>query len=164
MILDQLTGWDYLVLLILAISIVLGLLRGMIRTLFALAGWVVAFVGAPLLAPLLLELTGLAVPPWVALVAIFFVLLLLTRLAGSLLARLSSSIGLGGVDRGMGVVVGVARALLIVAAIAVAARLLDMHQRPSWQQALSRPLLDTIVEVVDPYLSSRLTTTAGKAI
>ena len=162
MILDQLTGWDYLVLLILGISTVLGLLRGMIRTLFALAGWVVAFVGAPVLTPPLLALTGIAVPPWVALVVIFFTLLLLTRLAGVLLARLTSSIGLGGVDRGMGVVVGAARAVLIVAVIAVAGRLLDMHLQPAWQQALSRPLLDTIVQVVDPYLPSRLATTAGR--
>ncbi len=162
MSLDQLTGWDYLVLLILGISIILGLLRGMIRTLFALAGWVVAFVGAPILTPPLLGLTGLAMPPWVMLVAVFFALLVLTRLAGALLARLTSSIGLGGVDRGMGLVVGAARAMLIVAAIAVAGRLLDMHQQPSWQQALSRPLLDGIVQVVDPYLPSRLATTAGR--
>ena len=162
MILDQLTGWDYLVLLILGISTILGLLRGMIRTLFALAGWAVAFVGAPILTPPLLGLTGLAVPPWVALVAVFFALLLLTRLAGALLARLTSSIGLGGVDRGMGVVVGVARAVLIVAAIAMAGRLLDMHKQPAWQQAMSRPLLDSIVQIVNPYLPSRLTTTAGQ--
>jgi len=161
-ILDQLTGWDYLVLLILGISIVLGLLRGMIRTLFALAGWVVAFIGAPVLALPLLGLTGLPIPPWVALVVTFFVLLLVTRLAGVLLARLTSSIGLGGVDRGMGVLVGAARAVLIVAVIAVAARLLDMHQQPAWQQAVSRPLLDGIVQVVDPYLSSRLASTAGR--
>ncbi len=162
MILDQLTGWDYLVLLVLGISTILGLLRGMIRTLFALAGWVVAFIGAPILTPPLLGLTGLDIPPWVALVVIFFALLLLTRLVGALLARLTSSIGLGGVDRGMGVVVGVARAVLIVAAIAMAGRLLDMHQQPAWQQAMSRPLLDSIVQIVDPYLPSRLTTTAGR--
>jgi len=160
--LDQFTGWDYLVLLVLGISVILGLLRGMIRTLFALAGWVVAFVGAPVLTPPLLGLTGLAVPPWVALVVVFFALLLLTRLAGTLLARLTSSVGLGGVDRGMGVVVGAARALLIVAALAVAGRLLDMHEQPAWQKAMSRPLLDRIVQIVDPYLPTRLTTTAGR--
>jgi membrane protein required for colicin V production len=160
--LDQLTGWDYLVLLVLGISVILGLLRGMIRTLFALAGWVVAFVGAPVLTPPLLAVTGLPVPAWVALVVVFFTLLLLTRLAGTLLARLTSSVGLGGVDRGMGVVIGAARALLIVAAIAVAGRLLDLHQQPSWQKAVSRPLLDRIVETVDPYLPKRLTSTAGQ--
>lgn len=162
MILDQLTGWDYLVLLILGISIIFGLLRGMIRTLFALAGWVVAFIGAPVLTPPLLGLTGLTVPAWVVLVAVFFALLLLTRLAGTLLARLTSSIGLGGVDRGMGVVVGAARAILIVAVIVVGARLLELHEKPSWQQALSRPLLDGIGQVIDPYLPSRITTTAGQ--
>lgn len=162
MSLDQLTGWDYLVVLVLGISVILGLLRGMIRTLFALAGWVVAFIGAPVLTPPLLGLTGISVPPWVALAVVFFALLLLTRLAGTLLARLTSSVGLGGVDRGMGVVVGVARALLIVAAIAVAGRLLDLHEQPAWQKAMSRPLLDRIVQTVDPYLPTRLTTTAGR--
>lgn len=162
MILDQLTGWDYLILLILGISIILGLLRGMIRSLFALAGWVLAFIGAPVLTPPLLGLTGLAMPPWVMLALVFFALLLLTRLAGALLARLTSSIGLGGVDRGMGVVLGAARAILIVAVIAVAGRLLDLHKQPSWQQALSRPLLDNIVQIVDPYLPARLASTAGR--
>jgi membrane protein required for colicin V production len=155
---DALTGWDFVVLLTLGISVVLGLLRGLVRTVFALAAWLVAFVGAPLVAPPLIESLGLQLPPWVVLVIAFFVLLVLTRLVGALLARLLSRIGLGGVDRGLGGIAGAARAVLIVAAFAVVARLLDMHLQPAWQQAVSRPLLETIVQIVEPYLPTRLTT------
>lgn len=150
------TGWDYLVLLTLGISIVLGLLRGLMRTVFALGGWLVAFVGSPVLSPPIVAATSMQAYPWVVLVSVFFVLLVLTRLAGVLLARIMSSAGLGGIDRGLGGVIGAVRALVIVAVFAVAAHLFGLHQRAAWQQAISRPLLETVVQMIEPYLPSRL--------
>ncbi len=150
-----LTGWDYLVLLVAGISIVIGLIRGVVRTVFALGGWVAAFVGAPLVTPALVASTGMQAYPWVVLVVAFFVIFIAVRGAGVLLARLMSSAGLGGADRALGGFVGALRALLIVAALAIVAQAFGLHERASWQQALSRPVLEIAVAVVEPYLPAR---------
>lgn len=152
MSLGEFTTWDYLVLLVLGVSVLLGLLRGLVRTLAGLAGWIVAFVGAPMLTEPALGLMGQVAPSWVVFALVFIALLLLVRLAGTLFARLARRVGLGGVDRGLGVVLGVARAMLIIAGLAVGGYLLDMQKQMAWQQAVSRPLLDTSVQIVSPLL------------
>ncbi|NLD68987.1 MAG: hypothetical protein GX644_09250 [Limnobacter sp.] len=151
-----LTGWDWFVLGALLISTALGLFSGMVRTVFALAGWVVAFLGAPLLAPTLLAATGWDLHPLFVMAILFFALLILVRLAGVLLARALARVGLGSVDRGLGAVLGVARALLIVAVAAVLGRAFGVDQDPAWTQAVSRPLLDELVSLADPLLPDRV--------
>ena len=150
-----LTGWDWFVLGALLISTALGLFSGLVRTVFALAGWVAAFVGAPLLAPMLISATGWDLHPLFVMATLFFVLLIMVRLAGVLLARALAKVGLGSVDRGLGAVLGVARALLIVAIAAVLGRALGVDQDPAWTQAVSRPLLDEMVALADPLLPDR---------
>lgn len=147
-----LTGWDWFVIAALLISTGLGVLSGMVRTVFALAGWVVALIGAPIFTPLLMQSTGWSVHPLFVMALLFFALLVAVRLTGVLFARVLSKIGLGGLDRTLGAVLGVARALLIVTVAAVAARGLGAQQEAAWQRALSRPLLEQLVLLVDPLL------------
>jgi len=151
----SLTGWDWFVIAALLISTGLGVLSGMVRTVFALAGWVVALIGAPMFTPLLMQSTGWNVHPLFIMALLFFALLIAVRLTGVLFARVLSRVGLGGVDRTLGAVLGVARALLIVTVAAVAARGLGAQQEASWQLALSRPLLEELVMLVDPLLPQR---------
>ena len=151
-----LTGWDWFVLGALLISTALGLFSGFVRTVFALAGWVVAFLGAPLLAPTLLSMTGWDLHPLFVIAILFFALLIVVRLAGVLIARALARVGLGSVDRGLGAVLGAARALLIVAVAAVLGRALGVDQDPAWAQAVSRPLLDELVSLADPLLPDRV--------
>lgn len=152
---EQLTGWDYFVLATLAISIALGALRGLVRTVFALAAWLVALVGAPLATPPLLAFTGWSFPPLFVGVIVFFVLLVAVRLVGSLLARTLSRIGLGLADRTLGSALGVLRALVVITIVALVGRQLGADREPAWQQALSRPLLEVLVSWVDPWLPTR---------
>lgn len=153
--LSTLTGWDWFVLIVFALSVLLGVLRGLVRTVFGLAAWVVALLGAPLLAPAAIEAAGMQAHPWVMLVLLFLALFLLVRLLGGLLARGLGRIGLGGADRGLGAVLGAARAVLLILIAAVAARSLDLDQTPSWRDARSRPLLEGLVHWVQPYLPQR---------
>lgn len=150
-----LTGWDYVLVLVVGISVLIGLIRGMIRTVFALGAWVVALIGAPLLAPLAIEYTGFQEKSWVMVVLVFLVLFVLVRLLGALLSKAINGIGLGGADRLAGGLFGVLRALVLVALMVAAARLTGMDNDQSWQKAYSRPLLDWIADVIDPYLSAR---------
>lgn len=150
--LSSFTGWDWFVLLVFALSVALGLWRGMVRTVFGLAAWVVALLGTPLLAPAAIDAVRMHEHPWVVMVLLFILLFVAVRLVGALLARGLGVIGLGGADRGLGAALGVARALLLILIAAVAAHSLDLDQAPAWRDARSRPLLDALVEWVRPYL------------
>ena len=151
----SLTGWDYLLVVVVGISVLMGLIRGMIRTIFALGAWVVALIGAPLLAPLAIEYTGFQDKSWIMVVLLFLVLFVLVRLAGGLLSKAANGIGLGGADRLAGALVGVLRGLILVALLVAAARLTGMDKEQSWQKAQSRPLLDWMAGLIDPYLAAR---------
>jgi membrane protein required for colicin V production len=148
----SLTLWDWFLAGALLISVLLGLLSGMVRTVFALAGWLVGFLGAPILTPVVLEATGWSLHPYFVMGMLFFLLLVVIRLGGAALSRLMSSIGLGGLDRTLGALLGVARALLVVGVAAVIGHQFDAHERPAWKQAISRPLLDEFVALSQPLL------------
>jgi len=150
-----LTGWDYFVMAALLISVALGMLRGLVRTVFALAAWIVALIGTPLATGPLLALTGWSLHPLFVAVLVFFVLLVAVRLLGGLIARALAKVGLGLADRSLGAVLGVVRALIIVTIVALVARHLGADRDAAWQQALSRPLLDELVSWVTPYLPAR---------
>lgn len=150
-----LTGWDYFVIAALLISVALGMLRGLVRTVFALAAWIVALIGTPLATGPLLALTGWSLHPLFVAVLVFFVLLVAVRLLGGLIARALAKVGLGLADRSLGAVLGVVRALIIVTIVALVARHLGADRDAAWQQALSRPLLDELVSWVTPYLPAR---------
>jgi membrane protein required for colicin V production len=150
-----LTGWDYFVIATLLISVALGVLRGLVRTVFALAAWVIALLGAPLLTGPLLVATGWALHPVFVAVLLFFALLVAVRMLGSLIARGLAKVGLGMADRSLGAVLGVVRALIIVTVAALVGHHLGVDRERAWQQALSRPLLDELVSWVTPYLPAR---------
>jgi membrane protein required for colicin V production len=147
-----LTGWDWFVVGVFLVSIGFGLVRGMVTTVFALAAWVVALVGMPIAGWHVMPHVQHVVPDWVVYVVAFIVLFVSVRLVGGLLARGLRGVGLGGLDRFMGGLVGVARAMLVVLLAAVGGHLAGMSQEPAWQRAVSRPMLDGLVQWMEPYL------------
>lgn len=148
----SLTGWDWFVGGVFLLSVGFGLLRGLIGTVFALAAWLAALLGTPLAGWHLMAYVGELIPPWLAYLASFLVLFVVVRLAGGLLGRGIRGLGLGGADRLLGGVLGVARALLVVLVVATVAHVTDLSAEPAWQQARSRPLLDALVDWVQPWL------------
>ena len=115
-------GFDWFVVVLLATSMAISLWRGFSREALSLAGWLVAFIVAnlladdftPLLAGLIENLTGRYIVAW----SLVFVL---TLLACGLLAKVFSRVvrasGLGLLDRLLGTVFGFLRGLVIVLAI-----------------------------------------------
>ena len=154
--LSTLTGWDWIVILVMLGSVVAGLWRGLVRTVFGFAAWVVALVGAPLAAPAAIDATGMQAHPWVVLALLFLAFFVVVKLMGSLLARLLGKIGLGGADRGLGALLGAARAVLLLLLVAVAARAMKLDESASWRDAHARPLLDALVRLAEPYLPQRI--------
>jgi membrane protein required for colicin V production len=148
-----LTSWDWFIITVAFISTGLGVWRGMIRTVFGLAAWILGVVGAPLVGMLIAQQFGITgLPMWVLYILAFLLTFIIVRLVGALFLKGARSVGLAGVDRMLGAALGVARAGLVVLVAAVIAHRLGFAQSPSWQSAASRPLLETMIEISQPWL------------
>ena len=154
--LDAITGWDWFVAIVVVLSVGFGLMRGLVRTVFALAAWVVGLLGVPLFAPHVVGLLPDAVPRPVVYFLIFLVLFVAVRMLGSLAARGLAGLGLGGADRLPGAVLGTLRAAIVILLAALGTHLAGYSKHPSWTQALTRPLLDGLVQRAEPFLPERL--------
>ncbi len=152
-VIPPLTSWDWFIITVALISTGLGFWRGMIRTVFGLAAWILGIIGAPLVGMMIGEQFGIGgMPMWVLYIFAFLLTFMLVRLVGVLFLKGARSVGLAGVDRMLGAALGVARAGLVVLVAAVIAHRLGFAQSPSWQSAASRPLLETMIEISQPWL------------
>ncbi len=151
------TSFDYVVLAIVGLSILLSMMRGFLREMLSLAGWVAAFFVAKLytleLAPLLPE----AIPTQsLRLLAAFVILFLATLLVGSLLAialsEVFKKIGLGWVDRWLGAIFGLARGVVIVGVLVMLAGLTSIPQDTRWRNAMFSAPLEAMVTSALPWL------------
>ncbi len=139
------TAWDYFIVAVAIVSVLMGLLRGFVRTVFGLAAWFVAAVVALLVSAPLMAALQIGWPLPFSMFLVFLVVFLVTRLIGGLIARGLAWIGLGSVDRVLGALLGVLRAALIVVVAVLAGSMIDLHRQAAWQNAWSRPLLDEIM-------------------
>lgn len=131
---------DYIVLLVLLLSVVRGLMRGMVDTLFSLAAWVLAFLlgkwGALWLAPLLpIGNVSPGVRYFAGFAVIFLVVLIVVMLLGHVLASLVKGAGLGGADKVLGGVLGLGKGLVILTGLTLAAGLTSLPRTDFWKQA-----------------------------
>jgi len=155
------TWVDYAVLGVTALSVAWGLWRGLAREVLSLAGWVIAFLAANLFAAPLAEALPQSIPQpelrvIIAFVALFVVALTLTTLAALALSKALRAAGLGGLDRTLGGLFGLARAVLILLAFAVIAGLTSLPREPAWKASWSGPVLGRTVNELKPWLPPAL--------
>jgi membrane protein required for colicin V production len=151
------TWFDYGVLIVVGLSILLGAWRGLMREMLSLAGWVLAAVLAMLFAydagrALPASLGPIQVRMVVAAVVIFIVVLLAAGFGGIMLAKLFRAAGLGVTDRALGGVFGFARGALITFAVVLAAGFTALPKEPFWRDAALTGPLETVVVAMKPYL------------
>jgi membrane protein required for colicin V production len=150
------TGLDWLVGGILLLSALVGLIRGLTKEVISLAAWILAFWGAKTFAPdLAMLLPGRDAPGLqhaAALVLIFLVILLLAGLIGFLMSKLIDFGGLGVYDRLLGAAFGVARGLVAVVALALAASLTAVPRTQFWLASWCHPQLEKAVLFSKPWL------------
>jgi membrane protein required for colicin V production len=132
---------DLIVLLVLVVSVVRGLMRGMVETLFSLAAWLLAFVlgkwGALLVAPLLpIGIENPSIRYFAGFALIFLLVLIAVLLLGHALASLVKAVGLGSADKVLGGVLGLAKGLLILIGFTLAAGLTSLPRTDFWKQAM----------------------------
>ena len=148
---------DLVVLAVLLLSIAWGVWRGLVRELFAVLGWVIAFLAANLLAgPLAAHVPEAVHRPelrlMAAFAAVFVGALFVTALIGLLVSKIVSAVGLVVFDRALGGVFGIARALLIVLALALLAGLTSAPRKPYWTDSMCGPLMTRAALALKPLL------------
>src|SRR5205085_10526043 len=151
------TPFDYLVLGIVGVSVLLALWRGFVREVIALVGWVAALAASVLYSS---KFADMLPASWgahgvrflIAFVLIFIVTLLLFGLLAWLVSRLLRAIGLGFLDRMLGGVFGLARGLLIVMVLVLFAGLTTLPQHEWWRGATLAQPLEIAAMAVRPWL------------
>ena len=141
------TWFDYAVIAIVGISILLSVVHGLVRELLSLASWVAAFVLAQMFAADVATLLPAALAhPSARLLAgflcVFLAVLILMTLLAIAVSGLIRTAGLGLADRALGAVFGLARGLAIVMIAVLLSGLTALPRQAAWRQAmLSEPLV-----------------------
>ena len=149
---------DWMLLGVLALSMVLGFWRGFVFEVLSLVGWVAAFVGAQWLAaevidwlPFVKGAPG-AVQYAVAFVVVFVLILLAVGVLTWLIKKLVESVGLRPVDRALGAGFGLARGVVLLLALTVVVQLTGLSSGDWWQSARGPAWLDMSLEGLKPLL------------
>jgi membrane protein required for colicin V production len=151
------TIFDYLVLLVLFASIVISMMRGLVKEILSLVSWVIALVVANLygeaLAGLLPNMIpGRATRLIVAFIALFVAVKLLMVLLTMAVDSVIKAGGLSIADRGLGGLFGLARGVVIVLAAVLLCGMTAIPQQAFWKNALLRPLTETLARTAMPFL------------
>jgi len=144
------TGFDYAVLAIVGVSVLLSIMRGFVREVLALISWVAAFIVARLYALELVPMLPEAIPSEeLKMLAAFLIVFLMTLLLCSLLAialsHIFKKVGLGWIDRGLGAVFGVLRGVLVVCILVLLAGFTGLPRDPMWRNAMFAAPLEAAV-------------------
>lgn len=148
---------DYAVLIIIGFSIVLSIMRGLVKELLALAAWVLAFFLAWLLGGQAAELMPAEIPgdelrALAGYAATFFVVLLLMSLISFAVSQMIKSAGLSVEDRLLGAVFGLVRGFAVVMVLVLLAGATALPAQPFWREAVLRLLLERTAIVIKSWL------------
>lgn len=146
-------GADVAILLVLAVSSLLSLMRGLVREVLSLVSWILSvwvafrFCGdaGGLLQNVMAEgplRTG------VAFLALLIGTLIVLGLVGTLLARAVAASGLGSTDKVLGMWFGFLRGLAILVVLVLLAGLTPLPQQEWWQASLLLPRLVPLAQWV----------------
>ncbi|MCS4532995.1 CvpA family protein [Neisseria montereyensis] len=154
--------FDILAFGLILISVIISMMRGMIAEITSLLIWIVAFIVAKLYAVPFAEMAFSTVEPQAFGVAIAFIVLfiaswLVQHLLRSLLTSAVKAVGLGGINRLLGGIVGALKGIILVTLVVIVCLFTDLPQSEGWQQSFSAVYFEALARVAVPYLSSVLT-------
>lgn len=150
-------SFDYTVLIIIGVSIVVSMMRGAIRELLSIAGWIAAFYVAKSYSMQLVTLLPLTIPTQqlrvlAAFIILFLGVLLVVNLLSIALSSLINKIGLSWLNRFFGAFLGFAKGLIIVCVVVFLAGLTSIPQDARWTNAMFSSPLEALIKSVLPWL------------
>lgn len=156
------TVFDYAVLVIVGISILISLMRGAVREILSLLGWVLAFYVARTYAIQVVPLLPYDIPSeklkmLAAFIIVFLAVLLITSLISIALSGLLKEIGFGWLNRLLGGVFGFFRGLLIVTVLMILAGMTQLPKDERWTNAMFSAPLEALVKTVLVWLPKSIT-------
>lgn len=155
------TVFDYIVIAVVAASVLLGIWRGVVGEIIALVAWVLAFFAArwwgdEVANSVLNAISDPALRLVAAWVLIFIVVLMLMALLRLAIRGLLKALGLSPTDRLLGMIFGVARGLVIVLALVVVGSMTMAAQQKWWVEAYFSAPLETAVMAGKPWLPEEI--------
>ena len=155
------TIFDYVVLFILISSVVISTMRGLVKEILSLVGWVAAFIvanafGAKLAPMLPSVIPGEALRLIVAFIALFLGVRVLMGLLALAIGALIEASGLTLADRGLGGLFGLGRGIVIVLAGVILCGMTSIPQQAFWKDALFSPMAEAGVRTIKPFLPAAM--------
>ncbi len=140
---------DVIIILVLLSSTIIGLLRGFVREAASLVFWIVAIWAAWKFGPIVVpHLGGLLadpkVAPWVGRLCVLVIVLLIGWIVGMLLGYFTRSLGLGAMDRVLGLLFGMVRGALLVGLLIIGCELLHLNHEEWWNRSKLVPYGETV--------------------
>ncbi len=151
------TEFDYIVLAIIGMSLIISVMRGAIREMLAIAGWIAAIVAARTFAAELVPLLPSGIPTGMlktiaAFLIILLFVLLITNLLATALTSIFKMVGINWLNRFLGAFFGFARGLLIVCILVFLAGMTEIPKHEKWTNAMLSAPLEMLVTAVLPWL------------
>jgi len=151
-------GWvDWTLLAILAVSVVVGLWRGLVFELMSLVGWIVAYVLAQAYSPLVAAKLqvgepGSALNQGAGFAATFIAVLLVWALLARVVRMLVRATPLTVLDRLLGAAFGALRGVLLLLAVATVVAFLPAAKSPDWTASGGAAWLGALLLGIKPML------------
>lgn len=157
----ELAWLDWVFLAVLAISVVVGLARGLVFEVMSLAGWVVAYFAARWAAVDVARLlpvgeAGSAMNDAAGFAVAFIAALVVWALLSRLLRMAIHATPLSVVDRLLGAVFGIFRGLVLLLAVATVVNFSPAAKSPTWQQSQGARWLDAVLQGLKPLLPAQV--------
>lgn len=153
--------FDGFVLVVIGLSMFIGLWRGLVFEVISLMAWVAAFLCAQWFAADVATWLPVGEPDasWryaAGFVLVFVVVAFAGGLFAAMTRKLVTVVGLRPIDRSLGALFGVARALVALLAVAVVVHVLALGQSRWWRESVSAPWLDAALQGLKPALPEKL--------
>ena len=150
-------GFDIALVTLVALSALFAFARGIIREVIALATWIVGFIAAIAYAgPVAGMFEWIDITPVAKQAIAFGLILLVVLIIGALAARslagLIRALGLGFIDRLLGLIFGVARGLVVIVVFALIAGVTALPRQNWWQNSVLGAPLAQAALALRPYL------------
>lgn len=155
-------GWvDIAMCAFLALSVIVGLTRGVVFELLSLTGWFAAYFAARWFAPLVLPYIHVGTPgsnlnQGLALVSVFIAALVTWSLVARLVRLLIRATPLSALDRLIGSVFGFLRGALVLMVVVLIVGVTPAAKSAGWHRSQGAVWLNAAVQEVKPWLPSQV--------